>query len=159
MILTGCVGAEEARRAIEWRVVFLIAGTLPLGLALEETGVAAAVAQAILGATAPLGPSATIAGLFLIASAISVTSSNSAAAVILAPIAAEVATHGTLELEVALLAVAYGCACAFILPLAQTNLIVMGPGGYRARDYLRFGGGLSVVMAATKILLLAVLPR
>jgi di/tricarboxylate transporter len=159
MILTGCVGPEEARRAIEWKVVFLIAATLPLGAALEETGVASTVARVILGATSPFGVSATLAGLFFLASAIAVTSSNSAAAVILAPIAAEVAAHGTVDLSIALLAVAYGCSCTFILPLAQSNLIVMGPGGYRARDYLRFGGGLSLVMAATTIALLTLLAR
>jgi di/tricarboxylate transporter len=159
MILTGCVGAEEARRAIEWKVVFLIAATLPLGAALEQTGVAGTVARAILGATSPLGPSATLAGLFLLASAIAVMSSNSAAAVILAPIAGEVAAHGTLDLETALLAVAYGCSCTFILPLAQSNVIVMGPGGYRTRDYLRFGGGLSIVMGVMTVALLTLLSR
>jgi di/tricarboxylate transporter len=155
MFLTGCVGLEEARRAIEWKVVFLIAGTLPMGLALETTGVAATVARAILGATSPLGEPATLAGLFFLAAAVSVTSSNSAAAVIIAPIAGQVAARGPLELETALLAVAYGCSCAFILPLSQWNLMVMGPGGYHTRDFFRFGGGLSLVMGATAVALLS----
>jgi len=159
MILTGCVGVAEARRAIEWRVVFLIAGTIPMGLALERTGVAATVAHAILGITSPLGPSCTVAALFLLAAAVSVTSSNSAAAVILAPIAGQVAARGPLNLEIALLAVAYGCSCAFVLPFAPWNLLVMGPGGYQARDFLRFGGGLSLVMAATTVGLLSVMAR
>ena len=159
MILTGCIGLEEARRAIEWKVVFLIAGTLPMGLALEQTGVAATVAHLILGVTSPLGPAATLGGLFFLATAISVTSSNSAAAVILAPIAAQVAARGPVDLEIALFAVAYGCSCAFILPLSQWNLMVMGPGGYHAKDFLRFGGGLTVVMGATTIAVLSLLSR
>jgi len=158
MIVSRCVTLEEARRAIEWRVVFLIAGTLPMGLALEETGVAATVAHAILGATSPLGESATLAGLFFLAAIVSVTSSNSAAAVIIAPIAGQVAARGALGLETALLAVAYGCSCAFVLPLSQWNLMVMGPGGYQARDFFRFGSGLSLVMGATAVGLLSLLP-
>jgi len=154
MIGTGCVRLEDARRAVEWKVVFLIAGTLPLGLALETTGVAALVANAILGATAPLGVAATLPSLFFLAMAVSVTSSNSAAAVIIAPVAGSVAASGAVGLEAGLLAVAYGCSCAFVLPLAQWNLMVMGPGGYQARDFLRFGAGLSLVMAATTVAML-----
>jgi di/tricarboxylate transporter len=89
--------------------------------------------------------------------AVSVTSSNSAAAVISAPIAGSVAASGIVGLEAGLLAVAYGCSCAFILPLAQWNLMVMGPGGYQARDFLVFGTGLSLVMAATTVGMLALI--
>ncbi|GJM45387.1 MAG: SLC13 family permease [Gemmatimonadota bacterium] len=158
MIGSGCLSIEEARRSIEWKVVLLIAGTLPLGLALETTGVAALAAHALLGATLPLGAPAVIGSLFFLAAVISVTSSNSAAAVIIAPIAAEVATRGALGLETALLAVAYGCSCAFILPMAQWNLMVMAPGGYQARDFFRFGIGLSLVMGATVVGLLSIRP-
>jgi di/tricarboxylate transporter len=158
MIVTRCLTIEEARRSIEWKVIFLIAGTLPMGLALERTGVAAAAARALLALPLPAGDAATIAVLFLLAAAVAVTSSNSAAAVIIAPVAAGVARHGTLGLETALLAVAYGCSCAFILPIAQWNLLVMGPGGYRARDFFLFGSGLSLVMGVTAVTLLSVLP-
>lgn len=157
MVVTGCVSLDDARRAIDWRVVFLIAGTLPMGLALEETGVAAVVAHGILGATAPLGNAAALGGLFFLAAAVSVTSSNSAAAVIIAPIAGQVAASGSIGLETALLTVAYGCSCAFILPLSQWNLMVMGPGNYEARDFLRFGGGMSLVMGVTAVGLLSLL--
>ena len=158
MLLTRCLSLAEARRAIEWKIVFLIAGTLPMGLALETTGVAATVAHAILGVTLPLGNAATYGGLFFLAAAVSVTSSNSAAAVIIAPIAAQVAARGALGLEQSLLAVAYGCSCAFVLPLSQWNLMVMAPGGYQARDFFRFGLGLSLTMGVTTVALLTLLP-
>ena len=77
---------------------------------------------------------------------------------IIAPIAAQVAAHGALAMETALLTVAYGCSCSFVLPLSQWNLMVMGPGGYQTRDFLRFGGGLSLVMGATVVVLLSILP-
>jgi di/tricarboxylate transporter len=157
MIGTGCVRPDDARRAVEWKVVFLVAGTLPLGLALETTGVAAQVAQGLLGLTAPLGAAVTLASLFFLAMTVAVLSSNSAAAVIIAPIAGSVAASGAVGLEAGLLAVAYGCSCAFILPLAQWNLMVMGPGGYQARDFLRFGAGMSIVMAATTVAMLVLL--
>jgi di/tricarboxylate transporter len=157
MVITRCVRLEDAHRAIEWKVVFLIAGTLPLGLALETTGVAASAAHALLSVTAPLGEPAMLASLFFIAAAVSVTSSNSAAAVIIAPIAAEIATSSSMRLEHALLAVAYGCSCAFVLPFAQWNLMVMGPGGYQARDFARFGLGLSLVMGLTVVGLLSLM--
>ncbi len=157
MVVTRCVALEDAHRAIEWKVVFLIAGTLPLGLALETTGVASTAAQALLSVTAPLGKPAMLGSLFFLAAAVSVTSSNSAAAVIIAPIAAEFALGSHIPLERALLAVAYGCSCAFVLPMSQWNLMVMGPGGYRARDFARFGIGLSLVMAITVIGLLSLL--
>jgi di/tricarboxylate transporter len=98
-----------------------------------------------------------LASLFFIAAAVSVTSSNSAAAVIIAPIAAEIATSSSMRLEHALLAVAYGCSCAFVLPFAQWNLMVMGPGGYQARDFARFGLGLSLVMGLTVVGLLSLM--
>jgi di/tricarboxylate transporter len=157
MVVTRCLTIEEARRAIEWKVVFLIAGTLPLGLALETTGVASTIARGIVGVTSPLGEPATLAGLFFVAMAVAVTSSNAAAAVIIAPIAGEVAAAGNVGLEAGLLAVAYGCSCAFILPLAQWNLMVMGPGGYQTRDFVRYGTGLSLVMGATTVALLSIL--
>jgi len=155
MIVTRCVTLEEASRAIEWKVVFLIVGTLPLGLALETTGVATALAHALLGVISPFGGPAVLGALFLLSALVAISSSNSAAAVIIAPIAGEVAAAGAVDLETALLAVAYGCSCAFVLPIAQCNLLVMGPGDYRPRDFARFGAGLSVVMGATAVTLLS----
>jgi di/tricarboxylate transporter len=157
MVITRCVTLEDAHRAIDWRVIFLIVGTLPLGMALEKTGVAAAAAHGLLSITAPLGEPAMLGSLFFLAAAVSVTSSNSAAAVIIAPIAGEIATGSAIPIERALLAVAYGCSCAFVLPISQWNLMVMGPGGYQARDFARFGLGLSLVMGITVVGLLSLL--
>jgi len=151
MRATRCVSAAGMRRAIDWRVLFLIIGTIPLGTALAERGVAAAAAEHLLAMVSGLGPPAVLAVLFFLAAAVALTTSNSAAALILAPIAAEAAHAGGIEMRTALFAVAYGCSCAFILPVPQWNLLVMSPGGYRARDYLRLGGPMSLVVGATAV--------
>ncbi|MBZ0269464.1 SLC13 family permease [bacterium] len=155
MLLTRCIGLEEARRSIEWKVVFLIAGTLPLGIALETTGVAGTVAHGLLNVTLPMGEPAVLSSLFLLAAVTATSSSNSAAAVIIMPIAGEVASAGAVGLEHALLAVAYGCSCAFVLPIAQWNLMVMAPGDYQPRDFVRFGAGLSLAMGVATVGLLS----
>lgn len=171
MVVTGCVTPDDARRALDWKVIFLIAGTLPLAIALERTGVATRIAEGILGAvTSVHGGSAQMAGagfpflahaaviatLFLLAAIVSIVSSNSAAALIIAPIAGQAAATGAIDLRTALLAVAYGCSCSFILPIAQWNIMVMAPGGYRPRDFLRYGGAMTIVVAVVAIALLSI---
>ena len=156
MVVTGCVSARRAQQSIDWPVLMLIVGTLPLGRAIEEQGVADVVAGWLHWAVDLLGSGALLALLYIAAAAVSVTSSNAAAAVILAPIAAKAAEASSVDPRMALLAVAYGCSCAFLVPFAhQCNLMVMGPGGYRTRDFLVVGGGLSVVVTLTAVVLLA----
>ncbi|MHC5011921.1 MAG: SLC13 family permease [Planctomycetota bacterium] len=158
MWATGCVSLETAKRSIDFRILFLIIGTIPLGIALEQHGVAQLAADAIRQVQPLLGSPGILAGLFLIAAVLSTTSNNGAAAVILAPVAAKVAADSGIPITRAFLAVAYGTSCAFMLPFAhQCNLMVMGPGGYTTRDFARVGLGMSIVMAASTIFFLSVL--
>jgi len=95
--------------------------------------------------------------LFAISALLSTTSNNAAAAVILAPVAYAAAQSSGVDVGQAFLAVAYGASCAFILPFAhQCNLMVMGPGGYTTRHFVRVGIGLSIVMAITAVVLLSI---
>lgn len=152
MVLTGCLPADQAGRFVEWRVLALIVGTIPLGIALENHGVAELVADTMVGASSLLGAPAVLAGLFLLAALISVTSSNAAAAVILSPVAVKAAEPLGLTPSAALLTVAYGCSCAFVVPFAhQCNLMVAKPGGYTTRDFVVVGSGLSVVVAIVAV--------
>jgi di/tricarboxylate transporter len=158
MVGTGCVAMRDAGRFVEWRVLFLVVGTLPLGEALELHGVADQAAHAVVAGAARFGATGVLAALFLLAALVSVTSSNAAAAVVLAPIARKAAEEIGIEPRNALLAVAYGCRCAFLVPFAhQCNLMVMGPGGYRTKDFLVVGGALSVVVAAVSVGMLTAL--
>lgn len=155
MAATGCVAMRDAGRFIEWKVLFLIIGTLPLGKALEMHGVADYIAGGVTEAAAGFGAAGVLAALFLLATLISITSSNAAAAVILAPVAASAGNAMGLELRQTLLAVAYGCSCAFLVPFAhQCNLMVMAPAGYKTKDFLVVGGGMSLVVIATAIAML-----
>ena len=156
MVLTGCLAKRHVPKTIDWSVLALLAGTLPLGAALEQQGLSQQVAD-MLGGVAG-GAIVTYALLFLISATFSVLTSNAAAAAIVAPVAAATASAGAgVDAKSALLAMAYGCSCNFLLPFAQCNLLVMTPGGYSTRDYVRVGAGMSVVMAVTTIVTLAVL--
>jgi len=156
MVATGCVSFEGARRSVDLRILFLIIGTVPLGDALFQTGVAGKLAATLFPADMGLGKFYVFGVLFVVSAVLSTTSNNAAAAVILAPVAYAAAQSSGVDVGQAFLAVAYGASCAFVLPFAhQCNLMVMGPGGYRTRDFARVGIGLSIVMAVTAVAVLA----
>ena len=141
MVLTGCLRPTEVYDTVQWDVIFLLAGVIPLGLALETTGGAAL--SATLPAVAVLGL------LYVITAVLTNIVSNNASVVLMVPVAIEVA--GQLPGDSALafvLAVTFAASTAFMTPVGyQTNLFVYGPGGYRFTDYIRVGGPLQLVFA------------
>ena len=156
MIATGCVSLRGAQKAIDLRILFLIIGTVPLGDALFQTGVAGKLAATLFPADMNLGRFYVFGVLFAVSALLSTTSNNAAAAVILSPVAYAAAESSGVEVGMAFLAVAYGASCAFVLPFAhQCNLMVMGPGGYETKDFAKVGAGLSIVMAVTAVVLLS----
>ena len=158
MVGTGCVSLRGAQKAIDFRILFLIIGTVPLGDALFQTGVAGKMAETLFPAGMSLGNFYVFGMLFAISAILSTTSNNAAAAVILAPVAYAAAASSGVDVGKAFLAVAYGASCAFILPFAhQCNLMIMGPGGYRTKDFAKVGIGLSVLMGITAVVCLALL--
>jgi len=155
MIFTRCVSLGGARRSFDVTILSLLIGTIPLGIALDQTGVAAKIADGILQLRGLVGDHGLLGCLFLISALLSTTSNNGAAAVILAPVAARAADGASFGVSQAFLAVAYGASCAFVLPFAhQCNLMVMSAGGYSTRDFVRVGIPLSILMAITTIALL-----
>ncbi len=155
MILTRCISRSGLRRAMDWNVLLLLIGTLPLGLALTQTGIDQLAADWITGIVSD--KLTLFAVLFVIAAAFSMLASNAAAAVIVAPVAIAAADTLSIDPKAALLAMAYGCSCNFIVPYSQCNLIVMAPGGYKAVDFVKAGLVLSVVMAVTTVVVLAIM--
>jgi len=156
MVATGCVSLRGAQKAIDLRILFLIIGTIPLGDALFQTGVAGKLATTLFPPGMSMGQFYVFGVLFAISALLSTTSNNAAAAVILAPVAYAAAESSGVDVGMAFLAVAYGASCAFVLPFAhQCNLMIMGPGGYKTKDFVKVGSGLSIVMAVTAIVLLS----
>ncbi len=157
MVLTGCLNMEEAYRQIEWKAVFLIAGMLPLGIAMEQTGAAQFLAEGIVGTLGALGTRAVLAGLFLLATLASQVMPNPAVAVLLAPIALRTAANLHLSPYALMMVVAISSSAAFLSPVAHpANVLIMGPGGYRFTDYLKVGIPLTLVILAIVLLVLPI---
>ncbi|HVS13325.1 MAG TPA: SLC13 family permease [Thermoanaerobaculia bacterium] len=153
MVLTGCLRMDEAYREIEWRAVFLIAGMLPLGLAMEKTGAAVYVAELVVAAIGGFGPLAVLAGLFLLAVAGAQVMPTPAVALLLAPIAIDTAAQIGVSPLSLVMGIAVGASTSFISPVTHpANVLVMGPGGYRLVDYVKVGTGLTVVVLAVVVL-------
>jgi di/tricarboxylate transporter len=157
MILTGCLTIEEAHESIDWRTVFLVAGMLPLGVAMEATGTAQFLADIMLRVLGGLGPLGLLAGIYVLAALITQVMSNAAAIVLIVPIALDTAfalgaNHFTFTM-----AVVIGAATSFLSPVGhKANVLVFGPGGYRFFDYARVGALLTVILLIVSMIFLPV---
>jgi di/tricarboxylate transporter len=157
MVLAGCLTMEEAYRFIEWRAVFLIAGMLPLGIAMEQTGAARFLAEGVVVTVGGLGPLAVVAGLFVLAALTSQVMPNPAVAVLLAPIALNTANDLGMSPYALMMTVALSSSASFLSPVAHpANLLVLGPGGYRFTDYIKVGVPLTLVTLAVVLLMLPI---
>jgi di/tricarboxylate transporter len=156
MVLFGCLTMEEAYRQIEWKAVFLIAGMLPLGAALDQTGAARLIAEGVVALVGPFGPKAVMLGLVALTFIATCFVPTAALVVLMAPIALNTAADMGLSPYALLMAVAMAASASFTTPISHpANILVMGPGGYRFADYLKVGGLLTLV---TLVVLMAVLP-
>jgi len=155
MVLTGCLRMEQAYRAIEWRAIFLIAGMLPLGTAMQETGAAAWIAAQVLSVTGDAGPWPVIFSLYAMTAISTVVIPPAVLVVIMAPIVLSAMADMGLAPETAMMAMAVAAAASFMSPISHpANILVMGPGGYRFADYLRVGVPLTLVVFAVVMLVL-----
>lgn len=156
LVLTGCISMEMAYRAVEWRVIFLIAGMLPISTALLRTGLAARIGEALTSGLIPYGPLALIAGLYLFTVLIGQVMGGQVTALVVGPIAVLAAVQARVDPQAAAVAVAMACSASFLTPIAHpVNLLMMTPGGYTFGDFLRVGLGMVVVCFVT---LLVVMP-
>jgi len=147
MVLTRCLTMDEAYESIDWRTVFLVAGMLPLGTAMETTGTARYIADLLLGAIGPWGPLAALGGVYLLAALITQPMSNAAAMVLVVPIALDTALSLGANHLAFTLAVVIGAATSFLTPVGhKANVLVFGPGGYKFFDYARVGALLTVFL-------------
>jgi di/tricarboxylate transporter len=157
MVLTGCLKMEEAYRAIEWRSVFLIAGLLPLGAAMEETGAASLMAEGVVELFGRFGPWGIIAGLYLLTSISTLAIPPAALVVIMSPVALQAAETFDVSPYSVMMAIAMAAASSFLSPVSHpANLLVMGPAGYKFSDYLKLGLPLALVVMIIVMVLLPI---
>jgi len=157
MIITGCLSMEQAYRSMSWQSVVLIAGILPMATALQVTGGMQLVVDGVVAVVGPYGPLALLVGVFLLTSLASQVISNTATAVLVAPIAYQAAVTLGVSPYPLLMTVALAASTAFATPVASpVNTLVLGVGQYRFSDFLRVG----VVMQLLALLVLTlVVPR
>jgi di/tricarboxylate transporter len=155
MVLVGSrvLTPREARRAVDFDVILLIAASFGLGTALEVTGLAAIASQGIMAPFGTMGPAWALLGLVLATVMLTELITNNAALVLMFPIAmAAAATHGLDPRAVALI-VTIAASASFLTPIGyQTNTMVYGPGGYRFGDYIRLGLPLTILVIAVLVL-------
>jgi di/tricarboxylate transporter len=157
MVITGCLSMDDAYRQIEWRAVFLIAGMLPLGIAMQTTGAADFLAQGMITAVAPYGVLAILAALFLLTNATAQIMPSAVAVVLMAPIALNTAAELAVSPQTFMMAVAIAAAVNLISPVGHpANVLVMGPGGYRFSDYVKLGLPLTLVVFVAAMFLLPI---
>ena len=147
MVLSGALSMEQAYRSMSWESVVLIAGILPMATALEVTGGMQLVVDALVNAVGPYGPLALLVGLFLLTSLASQVISNTATAVLVAPIALQAAVTLGISPYPLLMTVALAASTAFATPVASpVNTLVLGVGKYRFGDFLRVGVALQLLV-------------
>jgi di/tricarboxylate transporter len=155
MVLFRCLTMEEAYRDIEWKAVFLIAGMLPLGNALDQTGAAKFLAEGVVSMIGPFGPRAVLCGLIVLTFVATCFIPTAALVVIMAPIAISTSVNMGLSQYALMMAVAMAASASFMTPISHpANILVMGPGGYRFIDYLKIGLPLSLVVLLVLVFVL-----
>jgi di/tricarboxylate transporter len=155
MVVTGCLTMEEAYRQIEWKAVFLIAGMLPLGTALDHTGAARLIAEGVVAVVGPYGPAAVMFGLMSLTFLATCFVPTAALIVLMAPIVFNTAADMHLSPYSLVMAVALAASASFMTPVSHpANILVMGPGGYRFRDYMLVGGLLTLVTLGVLMLVM-----
>lgn len=156
MILTRCCTGPQARKALNVRLIFVIAGSLALGAALDKTGVAAWLAGGLLGLSGG-NPLLTLAAIYLATFVLTELLSNATAAALVFPIAIGAAGAAGIDPKHAAIVVMVGASASFATPIGyQTNLMVQGPGGYRFADYMKIGVPLGILVGAVTIAAIAI---
>jgi di/tricarboxylate transporter len=160
MALTGCVKMEDMYKDVDWRVIFLIAFMLPLGIAMDQdhTGTAGWLAQHVVNATGGYGPLVVMGSILLFATLVTEMMSNAAAAVLLAPIGIAIAQGMGLQPHPFLMAIAIGASTTFLTPVGhQSNVLVYGVGNYRFTDFPRTGALLNLLIFIVTLVIVPII--
>ncbi len=158
MLLCGCLTMNQAYRAIEWKAIFLIAGMLPLGIAMQTSGTAQFIADQVMALVQPYGTQALVAGIFLLTLFASQVMPSAVVSVLMAPIAISTAQAQGLSPFALVMVVAVATSACFLVPISHpSNILIMGPGGYKFKDYFKAGLPLALVILALVVFVLPVI--
>ncbi|MEA3439983.1 MAG: SLC13 family permease [Chloroflexota bacterium] len=158
MILAGCLTIDEAYEAVDWKSIVLIAGMLPMSIAMEKVGLVDLVAQGLIDILGPMGPTLVLAGIFILTSLFTQVLSNTTTTVLIAPIALTAANSLGVQPYAFMMGVAVAASMAFATPVASpVNTLVMGAGSYRFSDYAKVGLPMILIMLVLSLLVLPLL--
>ena len=156
MILTRCITIQEAYDKIEWSAIILIAASIPLGIAMEKTGAAKVLADQVTHYLGFGGPMVLLGSFFLFTAILTQPMANAACALIIAPIAINVANQLQVNPRAFAITIAIAASCTFPTPLEAVTAIIYGPGKYRFTDYVRVGGLLTIVIMIVTLLVVPI---
>lgn len=158
MVVTGCLSMERAYEIIDWRTLFIVAGMLPLGHVMEQTGTAKLIADSMLNAVGSAGPVWLLGAVFLVTMLLSEVVSNDVSTLLVAPLAYSLATAAQLSPLPFLMTVAIAAGSPFITPMSHgPNLLFMGPGNYHFRDFTVVGIPLTILIGVITLLVVPLL--
>ncbi len=147
MFLTGCMDLQKAYRRVDWSVFFLLAGVIPLGIAMDNTGASQLIAATFVEVLGEVSPRILVSILFIFTALLSGVISNNATAILIAPIAVSIGVSLNLDPRPLLFTVMFAASASFISPVGyQTNTLIYGPGAYKFMDFVKVGGGLMVLI-------------
>ena len=157
MILSKVIHIDDAYRSVDWMTIFLLAGLIPLGTAFEKTGAANYIALNLLAGLGDLTPLVLMVIVAVLTSIFSLVASNVGATVLMVPLAMNMALQIGADPKIMALTVAVAASNTFILPTHQVNALIMRPGGYKTKDYMKAGFGMSFLYLIIQVCILSFL--
>lgn len=152
LLFTRCLSPKEGYDAIQWPIVILLAGLIPLGIAMQTTGMADVVANGMLHVVADANPYVALSMIYALTMVLTALMSNTATAVIMAPLALSLATRLEVSPLPFLVAVTFAASTCFTTPIGyQTNAMVFAPGGYKALDFMGIGLPLNLILLVISV--------
>ncbi|TVQ04615.1 MAG: SLC13 family permease [Balneolaceae bacterium] len=152
MVLTRVMSIQEAYKAIEWKVVFLLVGLIPLGIAMQNSGTAEFLAESVMIVVEGSHLMILLFTVAILATGFSLVMSNVGAVVVLAPLVVSIGLLAGVDPRPLVLLAAVNAGNSFILPTHQVNALMMTAGGYKTRDYFKAGGGMTIVFLVVSVL-------
>ena len=146
MLLTGCLKLRDLYSHLSWQTIIMLACLIPLGTAMANTGLSYLIADKLVELLRPWGPIAVLSGIYLLTSILTSIMSNSATAVLMIPISLSIASQLQVDPKPFLMAIMFAASASFMTPIGyQTNVFILGPGGYRFIDFIKVGTPLSIL--------------